>query len=401
MRLVCSLTSDYDVIVAGAGVAGCMAAIEASKQGVRIGLFEEHPQVGVPSHCSGVVSLSGLKLLGMTSNQAFDQRLIRGARFFPPTGSPIEITRPEPVALIINRMKFDQYLAKNAINNGVELHTKSRITKFEKTSDQEIHVTIQNQGVVGAKVLIDASGAGSRLPTQAGLKPPDWSQILPGLQYELIGTDRQDDLVNLYFGSKRAPGFFAWSIPTGDHSVRAGLATSKGNVRTLLDQLVKEHWPKSKIDATKSGSVLVSGPVDRCWSPGFIFAGDAAGQVKQTTGGGIVIGGYCGMLAGKAAASAVKNPRRADQFLETYDHEWREKFSSDLKKMGIGRRLFFGLSDATLDKLFPALEPLLGEITDVADMDFQGTVITKLLANRKLASLIPRIAADNIRSLFS
>jgi len=401
MRLVCSLTSDYDVIVAGAGVAGCMAAIEASKQGVRIGLFEEHPQVGVPSHCSGVVSLSGLKLLGMTSNQAFDQRLIRGARFFPPTGSPIEITRPEPVALIINRMKFDQYLAKNAINNGVELHTKSRITKFEKTSDQEIQVTIQNQGVVGAKVLIDASGAGSRLPTQAGLKPPDWSQILPGLQYELIGTDRQDDLVNLYFGSKRAPGFFAWSIPTGDHSVRAGLATSKGNVRTLLDQLVKEHWPKSKIDATKSGSVLVSGPVDRCWSPGFIFAGDAAGQVKQTTGGGIVIGGYCGMLAGKAAASAVKNPRRADQFLETYDHEWREKFSSDLKKMGIGRRLFFGLSDATLDKLFPALEPLLGEITDVADMDFQGTVITKLLANRKLASLIPRIAADNIRSLFS
>jgi len=401
MRLVCSLTSDYDVIVAGAGVAGCMAAIEASKQGVRIGLFEEHPQVGVPSHCSGVVSLSGLELLGMTSNQAFDQRLIRGARFFPPTGSPIEITRPEPVALIINRMKFDQYLAKNAINNGVELHTKSRITKFEKTSDQEIQVTIQNQGVVGAKVLIDASGAGSRLPTQAGLKPPDWSQILPGLQYELIGTDRQDDLVNLYFGSKRAPGFFAWSIPTGDHSVRAGLATSKGNVRTLLDQLVKEHWPKSKIDATKSGSVLVSGPVDRCWSPGFIFAGDAAGQVKQTTGGGIVIGGYCGMLAGKAAASAVKNPRRADQFLETYDHEWREKFSSDLKKMGIGRRLFFGLSDATLDKLFPALEPLLGEITDVADMDFQGTVITKLLANRKLASLIPRIAADNIRSLFS
>jgi len=401
MRLVCSLTSDYDVIVAGAGVAGCMAAIEASKQGVRIGLFEEHPQVGVPSHCSGVVSLSGLKLLGMTSNQAFDQRLIRGARFFPPTGSPIEITRPEPVALIINRMKFDQYLAKNAINNGVELHTKSRITKFEKTSDQEIQVTIQNQGVVGAKVLIDASGAGSRLPTQAGLKPPDWSQILPGLQYELIGTDRQDDLVNLYFGSKRAPGFFAWSIPTGDHSVRAGLATSKGNVRTLLDQLVKEYWPKSKIDATKSGSVLVSGPVDRCWSPGFIFAGDAAGQVKQTTGGGIVIGGYCGMLAGKAAASAVKNPRRADQFLETYDHEWREKFSSDLKKMGIGRRLFFGLSDATLDKLFPALEPLLGEITDIADMDFQGTVITKLLANRKLASLIPRIAADNIRSLFS
>lgn len=399
--MVCSLTLDYDVIVAGAGVAGCMAAIEASKQGAKVGLFEEHLQVGVPSHCSGVVSLNGLKLLGVSSNQAYDQRLIRGARLFPPTAEPIVIARPEPVALIINRMKFDQYLAKNALNNGVELHTKSRVSKFEKTSDRGIHVTIQDQGVVGAKVLIDASGAGSRLPTQAGLKPPDWSQILPGLQYELIGTDKQDDLVNLYFGSRRAPGFFAWSIPTGDHSVRAGLATSKGNVRTLLDELAKEHWPTARKDAVKSGSVLVSGPIDRCWSPGFMVAGDAAGQVKQTTGGGIIIGGYCGVLAGRAAASAVKTPGRANEFLESYDHEWREKFSGDLRSMGIGRRLFFGLSDATLDKLFPALEPLLGEITELADMDFQGRVITKLLSNRKLAGLIPRIAADNIRSLFS
>src|SRR5207245_11433830 len=100
MRLVCSLTSGYDVIVAGAGVAGCMAAIEASKQGVRIGLFEEHPQVGVPSHCSGVVSLSGLKLLGISSNQAFDQRMIRGAKLFPPKGSTIEITKPDPLVHI-------------------------------------------------------------------------------------------------------------------------------------------------------------------------------------------------------------------------------------------------------------------------------------------------------------
>src|SRR5437016_13266507 len=122
MRLVCSLTSDYDVIVAGAGVAGCMAAIEASKQGVRIGLFEEHRQVGVPSHCCGVVSLSGLKLLGMTSNNAFDQRLIRGARIFPPTCSPTEITRHEPGALIIDSMRIEQYLAKNALNTGVQHH---------------------------------------------------------------------------------------------------------------------------------------------------------------------------------------------------------------------------------------------------------------------------------------
>ncbi len=378
-----------------------MAALEAARHGAKVGLFEDHPQVGVPSHCSGVVSLNGLNLLNLGPNQAYDQRLILGARFFPPSGEPIEVRRSEPVALIINRMRLDQFLAKRAVNSGVELHTKARVAKFERNTDRTLSVSVQEYGSVRARVLVDASGVGSRLPAQAGLKVPDWSHLLPGLQYELIGTDKQDDMVDLYFGSRRAPGFFAWHIPTGDHTARVGLATSKGNVKTLLDNLVKDNWSEAKIDATKSGSVLVSGPLDKCWSPGFLVTGDAAGQVKQTTGGGIIVGGYSGMLAGRAAASAALKPERSDEFLAGYDRDWREKFGRDLRNMALARGLFSHLSDNTLDKLLPALQPYLGEIESFGDMDFQGGIITRLLSKRQLAGLLPRIAADNIRSLFS
>src|SRR5207245_10353000 len=96
MRLVCSLTSGYDVIVAGAGVAGCMAAIEASNQGVRVGLFEEHPQVGVPSNSSAVVSHSALELLAGGSNHAFDLRQNAGPIFLPLTAIPIDIANRTP-----------------------------------------------------------------------------------------------------------------------------------------------------------------------------------------------------------------------------------------------------------------------------------------------------------------
>src|SRR5207249_3664403 len=239
----------YDIVTVGAGVAGCEAALEAAKMNARILLLEEHPQIGVPSHCSGVVSLKGLELLGLEAHSSFSQKLIHGARFYPPRGESIEVRKKDPVALILNRMKLDQFLAKQAVAAGVELRPKTRASKFQRTAEGDL-LTLADGSKVGAKVVIDASGAGSRLPEQAGLQTPDWAQILPGLQYELVDMKEQSDLVELFFGCKRAPGFFAWSIPTGKNSARVGLASKKGNVKKFLDDLVKEQWPKPTGDRT-------------------------------------------------------------------------------------------------------------------------------------------------------
>jgi digeranylgeranylglycerophospholipid reductase len=395
-------THDSQVIVVGAGIAGCQAAYEASKNDAKVVLLEEHPQVGVPSHCSGVVSLNGLSLLGLEPNPIFTQRLIQGAVFNPPKGEPFEVRTKNPVAVIINRTRFDQYLAKRAVAAGVFLHTKTRVSKLEHLPGGGVGLQVQDGPGFKGEVVVDASGAGSRLPEQAGLRTPDWNQLLPGLQYELNETKQQGDMVELFFGNHRAPGFFAWSIPTGDHSARVGLACRKGNVKKLLDELVKDYWPKSTLDATKSGSVLVSGPVDKCWSENFLVTGDAAGQVKQTTGGGIVIGGYSGMLAGKAAADAAKLPQdQRWKILMQYDQDWRDKFASDLKRMGIAHRIFAGLSDETLSRLFEAVRDYLPEIQEYADMDFQGKIISHMLRKRKFAALLPRVAFDSVKSIFS
>ncbi len=343
-----------------------------------------------------------MKLLGLDPHPSFSQRLIRGARFHPPKGEPVEVRRSEPMALILNRMRFDQFLAKRAMEAGAELWTQSRASKFERREEGWAAVVLQNGEKVLGKIVVDASGAGSRLPEQAGLDTPDWSQLLPGLQYELVGTSPQGDIVELFFGSSKAPGFFAWSIPTGDHSARVGMASRKGNVKKLLDELVHKYWPKASVDATKSGSVLVSGPIGRCWSYNFLVAGDAAGQAKQTTGGGIVIGGCCGILAGQAAASfASSKGEEGVKFLREYDVKWREMFGSDLRRMGLARKLFAGLSDVTLDRIFAALKDHILEIEEVGDIDFQGRLISRMLKKRELAKLLPRVAADSIRAIFS
>ncbi len=84
-----------------------------------------------------------------------------------------------------------------------------------------------------------------------------------------------------------------------------------------------------------------------------------------------------------------------------YDREWREKFGSDLRRMGIAHRLFAGLSDETLNRLFEGVREYLPEIQEVADMDFQGKIISRMLRKKKFIGLLPRVAADSIRAVFS
>src|SRR5207245_4442331 len=108
--------------------------------------------------------------------------------------------------------------------------------------------------------------------------------------------------------------------------------------------------------------------------------GDAAGQVKKTSGGGIVMGGYCGKRGGIAAAAAdTHSGMESERFLRNYDTQWREKFGSDLRKMGLARKLFASLSDETLDRLFTVLRDNVSEIEEEGDMDFQGKIITRML----------------------
>src|SRR5256886_12225820 len=109
------------------------------------------------------------------------------------------------------------------------------------------------------------------------------------------------------------------------------------------------------------------------------------------------MGGYSGILAGKAAASAAKSPQdQRWKILMQYDQDWRDKFASDLKRMGIAHRVFAGLSDETLNRLFEAVRDYLPEIEEYADMDFQGKIKSHILRKRKLPAPLPRLASNTV-----
>jgi digeranylgeranylglycerophospholipid reductase len=81
MRLI-----DSDVVVVGAGPAGCVAARSAASKGVRVVLLEEHCEIGSPVHCAEGLSLNGIRDAGVEPVEPVVSQRISRARVFAPKG---------------------------------------------------------------------------------------------------------------------------------------------------------------------------------------------------------------------------------------------------------------------------------------------------------------------------
>lgn len=75
----------YDVLIIGGGPAGLYAAYCLAKAGRSVAIFEEHPEIGRPVHCTGLVATECFTRFDLP-RQA-NQAALRGARFHSPGGA--------------------------------------------------------------------------------------------------------------------------------------------------------------------------------------------------------------------------------------------------------------------------------------------------------------------------
>lgn len=133
--------NEYDVIVVGAGPAGCAAAKVASERGMRTILLEEHTQIGIPQHCTGM--LHGTKSgLGEKTLSTMDKRVILGEarlrRIFSPKGKLLELSLKGKGVYLIDRGLFDMELAVQAADAGAEILLNTRATGLLKDGERAI-----------------------------------------------------------------------------------------------------------------------------------------------------------------------------------------------------------------------------------------------------------------------
>lgn len=385
-----------DLAVVGCGVSGASVAIAAAEQGISVSIFEEHRKVGEPSHCSGHVGILAFKRFAPKLPSRIIENEIKGAVFHSPSGKPLYLHRPKPVTWVLDRAQFDKYMTSLAAKTGATVHLNSRIENFEHSNgDFRLKIAGRSGSPFTSKVLVDASGCGASISKYAGLPTPNKARLVNSAQFNVDNlSDVDEDFVELYFGQSFAPGFFGWIIPRRDGTAKVGIAAGgRANVRECFHRFTRKHPVVSaKLRHAKPMSVPMYHPIPvggaskRTYADSVLAVGDAASQVKPTTGGGIVFGLACGRLAGETAAQAIRDGDTSAARLSEYEKRWRRLIGFDLTAMSWLRRLLYRLPDRHLDRIFGISGDLSADdvLSRTSDIDFQGRTLLSLARDPRL-----------------
>ncbi|MGZ7127236.1 MAG: geranylgeranyl reductase family protein [Halobacteriota archaeon] len=379
---------EYDVVVVGAGPAGSMAAKYAAKAGARVLMIEDHATIGQPVQCAGLISTRAYE--GCEVPETLSKHAIRGAHIHAPDGRILRIDGKRTMAYVVDRGELDRAMALEALKSGVASLVKTRFSGVRRQGDHII-VTAITRGEsieVETRVLIGADGVQSAVGRLAGLERAQ--MVLTCAQAEVYADVVDPDFVELYVGLDVAPGFFAWAIPTRWDTVRIGLCSSERSI-DLLSPLIERVSPRSATSLVRfSAGAIPIGPPACTVTDGILIVGDAAGQVKPTSGGGIYPGTLCAKIAGTVAGQAVAHNDTSKDALMAYDTRWRSEVGREL---ATGLRIREGLNELSDDDLNYVVEALDDEqtldiISRYGDVDRPSIVIRKLLFSTKAPRLL-------------
>jgi len=375
---------EYDVVIAGGSISGLLTAREIARNGNSVLVLEEGFEIGTPDHCGGLVSKTALNNLGINPSQKTFDSTINSAQIFSPSGKNITINSKNQNVIVVSRRELDKQAALQAQKLGAEIMVN---TSYVKKTDSGVKTSIGN---INCKVVVDCRGVNALLNN-------DRDGVLQSAQYEVYGDWIQDGKVEVYIDQKKYPEFFGWIIPSDNGIGKVGVAGKEINVSKTMENLLSSKGNHSIIRKIYA-PIWIKGPIKKFTSENMVIVGDAAGQAKPTTAGGIYSCGMGGIIAGKTITKFLETKQISD--LEEYQKTWINKFGKEFEKQTIARKLLRRLDNDSIDKLFNQITPeIIKEISEKDDFDFHTSSIIKMLGLKNSVSVAQTIIGGEIKKL--
>ncbi len=388
----------HDVLVVGGGPAGCYAASLLGARGLDVQLLEEHLVIGEPVDCSGVIGVESFETLGLPESLKLAE--ISALTLVSPSELEVYFSPPSPLAYVIDRAAFDRSIADRTTASGAVVHLGVHVVDLQVLRDC-VEVTysraldgrspsgIERKTLRGKMVML---AGGPRYGLQKKLHMGHPGDFLKTAQTELPAQGITGTKV--FLGSGVAPGSFAWIIPFrrgSEQFARVGVSAKVNAVpflKSLLLKLYRADHVFSPEVPVRSWVIPVS-PLKRTYAERVLAVGDAAGQTKPTTGGGIFYGLLCAEAAAQTAERAFKTGDFTAGSMRTYEKIWRGKLGREMRTGSFFRRLAERLTDKEIDDLFRVVQSdgILSAITKKARFDWHKDVIFFALRHASLGRI--------------
>ena len=387
-RVIRGTLNLQDVIVVGAGPAGNNAALSLASMGYGVTVIDSRENIG-DKLCTGLVGEECFRRYPIDASLVY--REINSARVISPSNESVRFETPMPLARVVNRVAYVSSFADQAKEVGADYLLGQRVVRLEQHKDKVSVIT--DGDVLEARSLVLAAGFGSQLNRQLGLGEP--SDYVVGVQ-ALVKTEDVKE-VEVYVGRDVAPGFFAWIVPTKPGFALAGLLVRK-NALERFARFMECRKSERKLSEIVEKPVcwgIPLRPLPKTYSDRVVVVGDAAGQVKPTTGGGIFYSLLASEIAARALGQGLENGNLSGSCLRSYQKEWKTLLSKELEVGYSARRVFEYLGDGHISSLIAQAirNGFVSELADSPDVsfDWHSSMIGKVIGHPTLG-IVLRVA---------
>jgi digeranylgeranylglycerophospholipid reductase len=343
----------YEVIVIGAGPAGSYAASKLASAGHSVAVLERKNAAGLDICCTGIISAECFNSLNVSHDIIV--RKLNSARFFFPSGKSVRLQSEKVKVFIVDRSHLDKALAQNAQDSGAVYYFSNDCNAITIEKNKAIVETLSygSRQLFNARAVILATGQDLRLHHKLGLGK--FKHFAIGAQTE-IKLENIDE-VEVYFNQQIAPGFFAWLVPISDGKALAGLLSSS-HARLYLERFLLSPFCNRRLAGTtfKIRQKLIPLHIlPHSSGERILVIGDAAGQVKPTTGGGIYFGNLGAKIASDVLKEALDKDNLSASYLSQYQKRWEAEMSREITFGRWVRWIYSKLSDRQIERLLNML----------------------------------------------
>ena len=416
------MSFDYDVAIVGAGPIGSTLAYELAKSNIKVCLIEKKKVIGLPLQCAGIINKRVFDFnqipYGLILNKA------KGAHLHTRNHS-LTVSKEEEQALIIDRVAYDQFLYNRAIEEGVDSYLSSKVFSIDDVDGKVRFQSDSHEKAIRSKIIVGADGPLSFVSSAIG---NDFDYYCASQFLVKVDNISEMSSVDLYAYEDLFPGFI-WQIPVYKNIFRIGLFSNHDykKQRQILEEFLKNDFKYDDYEVIEKykGKIPIYNRDKKLYKNRVLLVGDAASQVKPTTGGGLLIGFEAVQMAKKTIINALNsdsfdalNSKCIDGLnfkgfddddrkilqnaLKDYQKDFEERFLKEFSYQLKVQKTFCTLSDYDLDYFFLRLKEEGADelISEYGDMDNQSILVKEFLKRGLILSLLPKIHKKELAKIW-